>query len=136
MVQTVKVIVRQKLNDITTIDEPLLDMTLEEIQFVIQDYCSIDTIPVGLKYVWANMVEDLYRYYVAISNQAQGGEGTDTQIDMGDVTQLKLGDTTITVDASKNNSLDKKALKGHNANLDSITRNYKQQLNKYRRMVW
>jgi len=131
LLDDVKTIVATKVKSLGDIDNDLLSVTVDEIKVVIQEYCNIDRIPEGLKFTWANMAEDQYRYYNALSNP----QPTQT-LSMGDISQLKIGDTTINVDASKNNSQYKKALRSHTSNLDSIVKNYRQQLNKYRRMVW
>lgn len=127
LLEDVKSIVTTRMRDIEAVDEDLLDMAVEETQLTILNYCNLNTIPKGLKFTWANMAEDVYRFHAS-----KGETGTDS-VNMEDVSQLKIGDTTIQLDRGKNASSISKA---HRPNLDFLIMNYRQQLNQYRRMVW
>ncbi|MFA5638822.1 MAG: hypothetical protein WC961_08080 [Anaerovoracaceae bacterium] len=127
---TVYEIVRAKIKDVA-ITEPDIQLAVDEVEEVIKNYCSIDEVPEGLKYTWANMSVDLVRY------QYESNISTDdvlAGIDASDVSNLKIGDTQIALQG--NNSERGKTLKSHRPNLDQIVMNNKQQLNKFRRMVW
>lgn len=127
---TVNEIVRAKIKDeaITELD---IQLAVSEVEEVIKNYCSIDTIPDALKFTWANMAVDLIRY------QYESNIGTDdvlAGIDVSDVSNLKIGDTQIALQG--NNSERGRILKSHRPNLDQIVMNNKEQLNRFRRMVW
>jgi len=127
---TVDEIVRTKIKNeaITELD---IQLAVNEVEEVIKNYCNIDTIPDALKFTWANMTVDLVRY------QYESNIGADdvlAGIDASDVSNLKIGDTQIALQG--NNSERSKILKSHRPNLDQIVMNNKQQLNRFRRMVW
>jgi hypothetical protein len=127
---TVNEIVRAKIKDeaITELD---IQLAIDEVEEVIKNYCNIDTIPDALKFTWANMAVDLIRY------QYESNIGEDdvlAGIDASDVSNLKIGDTQIALQG--NNSERGKILKSHRPDLDQIVMNNKQQLNRFRRMVW
>lgn len=127
---TVNEIVRTKIKNeaITELD---IQLAINEVEEVIKNYCNIDTIPDALKFTWANMAVDLIRY------QYESNIGADDAlagIDVSDVSNLKIGDTQIALQG--NNSERSKILKSHRPNLDQIVMNNKEQLNRFRRMVW
>lgn len=127
---TVYEIVRAKIKDVA-ITEPDIQLAVDEVEEVIKNYCSIDEVPEGLKYTWANMSVDLVRYQYESSISA---DDVLAGIDASDVSNLKIGDTQIALQG--NNSERSKTLKSHRPNLDQIVMNNKQQLNRFRRMVW
>ena len=127
---TVLEIVRAKIKNpaITELD---IQLAINEVEEVIKNYCNIDTIPEALKFTWANMSVDLIRYQHELNTNA---DDVLAGIDASDVSNLKIGDTQIALQG--NNSERSKILKSHRPNLDQIVMNYKQQLNRFRRMVW
>jgi hypothetical protein len=127
---TVNEIVRAKVK-IEAITELDIQLAVDEVKEVIKNYCSIDDIPEALKYTWANMAVDLVRYQYESNNSS---EDVLNDIDASDVSNIKIGDTQIALQG--NNSERGKTLKSHRPNLDQIVMNNKEQLNKFRRMVW
>ena len=127
---TVNEIVRTKIKNeaITELD---IQLAINEVEEVIKNYCNIDTIPEALKFTWANMSVDLVRYQYESNISA---DDVLAGIDASDVSNLKIGDTQIALQG--NNSERGKTLKSHRPNLDQIVMNNKQQLNRFRRMVW
>jgi hypothetical protein len=127
---TVNEIVRAKIKDeaITELD---IQLAVSEVEEVIKNYCNIGTIPEALKFTWANMSVDLVRYQYESNISA---DDVLAGIDVSDVSNLKIGDTQIALQG--NNSERGKTLKSHRPNLDQIVMNNKQQLNRFRRMVW
>ena len=127
---TVNEIVRTKIKNevITELD---IQLAVNEVEEVIKNYCNIDTIPDALKFTWANMSVDLVRYQYESNISA---DDVLAGIDASDVSNLKIGDTQIALQG--NNSERGKTLKSHRPNLDQIVMNNKQQLNRFRRMVW
>jgi len=127
---TILEIVKAKIKNeaITELD---IQLAISEVEEVIKNYCNIDTIPEALKFTWANMAVDLIRY------QYESNIGEDdvlAGIDVSDVSNLKIGDTQIALQG--NNSERGRILKSHRPNLDQIVMNNKEQLNRFRRMVW
>ena len=127
---TVNEIVRAKIKNeaITELD---IQLAINEVEEVIKNYCNIDTIPDALKFTWANMSVDLVRYQYESNISA---DDVLAGIDASDISNLKIGDTQIALQG--NNSERGKTLKSHRPNLDQIVMNNKQQLNRFRRMVW
>ena len=127
---TVNEIVRAKIKNeaITELD---IQLAVSEVEEVIKNYCNIDTIPDALKFTWANMSVDLVRYQYESNISA---DDVLAGIDASDISNLKIGDTQIALQG--NNSERGKTLKSHRPNLDQIVMNNKQQLNRFRRMVW
>ena len=127
---TVNEIVRTKIKNevITELD---IQLAVNEVEEVIKNYCNIDTIPDALKFTWANMSVDLVRYQYESNISA---DDVLAGIDASDVSNLKIGDTQIVLQG--NNSERGKTLKSHRPNLDQIVMNNKQQLNRFRRMIW
>lgn len=127
---TILEIVQAKIKNagITELD---IQLAISEVEEVIKNYCSIDTIPDALKFTWANMSVDLVRYQYESNISA---DDVLAGIDASDVSNLKIGDTQIALQG--NNSERGKTLKSHRPNLDQIVMNNKEQLNRFRRMVW
>jgi hypothetical protein len=127
---TILEIVQAKIKNeaITELD---IQLAISEVEEVIKNYCSIDTIPDALKFTWANMSVDLVRYQHESNISA---DDVLAGIDASDVSNLKIGDTQIALQG--NNSERGKTLKSHRPNLDQIVMNNKEQLNRFRRMVW
>jgi hypothetical protein len=127
---TVNEIVRAKVK-IEAITELDIQLAINEVEEVIKNYCNIDIIPDALKFTWANMSVDLVRYQYESNISA---DDVLAGIDASDISNLKIGDTQIALQG--NNSERSKTLKSHRPNLDQIVMNNKEQLNKFRRMVW
>jgi hypothetical protein len=127
---TILEIVQAKIKNeaITELD---IQLAINEVEEVIKNYCNIDTIPEALKFTWANMSVDLVRYQYESNISA---DDVLAGIDASDVSNLKIGDTQIALQG--NNSERSKTLKSHRPNLDQIVMNNKEQLNRFRRMVW
>lgn len=123
-------IVDVKLTDILITEAEKL-LAIAEVEQVIKSYCNIDKVPVELNFTWANMVVDLLRFQHAANNP--GGELDD--INVGDVSALKIGDTNITLGGNSASAYSR-GIKSHQADLDSLVMSYKSQLQKFRRMVW
>lgn len=114
---------------ITEVNEQL---AIDETEQVIKNYCNINLVPAGLNFTWANMAVDLLKYTYA-SNSA---DTSSAEPDSAEVSSVKIGDTQIQLGGASTTNQRAAALRSHTAMLDSITMNYKEQLNKFRRMVW
>ncbi len=129
---TVREIVETKLNG-DNIPDGIVTLSILETEQAILSYCNINEMPESLVFTWANMSIDLIKYQVESTTAPQGGVDN---IDMIDVSTLKIGDTQIGLQGGSGSSTRAKALSSHRPNLDSLVMNYKDQLAKYRRMVW
>lgn len=114
-----------------TFDQGIAEISLDEVDQFIKNYCHIDCIPEGLLYVRANMVVDYLRYMEANKPSEDGQVSTSTKL--GPLTSIKSGD--VQYNFADGNS---KAQIGnaHSVNLDSLMCNYTNQLNEYRRITW
>ena len=128
----VQEIVTAKLKNVN-ITPSDMEMAIEEIKQVILQYCNIDDMPEGLTFTWANMSADLARYQYELTIEVDSNlNGVDT----ADVSSIKIGDTQINLQGGSSSNKRNKILKSHTPNLDQIVLNYKDQLNRYRRVVW
>lgn len=129
---TVLEIVQAKLGESGAILSPLsLELAIAEVEQAIKNYCSISSVPDALCFTWANMAVDLLQYELASSE----GPNEDEEVDMNGVSSIRMGDTTINLGGGANSSYGR-AINSHKANLDDIVMNHREQLHKFRRMVW
>jgi hypothetical protein len=115
---------------ITEVDAQL---AIDEVEQTIKNYCSVSLVPAELNFTWANMAVDLLKYDHAVNST-----GDVSDIDSSEVSSLKIGDTQVQLGGTSEKSTNQRAtaLRSHVAGLDAIIMNYKDQLNKQRRMVW
>ncbi|MBU5440297.1 phage head-tail connector protein [Tissierella sp. MSJ-40] len=92
----------------------LLEFTLEDVEQIIKDYCNIKEVPGELNNTMLRMAVDLYR------NENLGEE----ESSLGSVSSIADGDTTVSYKSSANEFK------------DTLTKDYKVQLNRYRKLVW
>ncbi len=92
----------------------LLEFTLEDVEQVIKDYCRIKEIPEVLNNTVLKMAMDLYR------NENLGEE----ESSLGSVSSISEGDTTVSYKSSSNEFK------------DTLIKDYKAQLIRYRKLVW
>lgn len=133
-------IVKVKLGADTP-SEPLLKITVDEIEQTILNYCNINEIPKELTYTFANMVVDLFRYedeFIKATTVSAEGEEEEAEPDVntGNINSIRVGDTTITFGSGSDTSIYNKNLRSHQANLDTVVLDYESQLKKFRRLVW
>ncbi|VUZ28529.1 Uncharacterised protein [Acetobacterium wieringae] len=105
----------KKLLGITGTDQdPILEFIIEDVTETVKNYCNISSIPQGLLNTAYRMAMDLYR------NENIG----DSSISIGQVSSITEGDTSTSF---KSSTAEFK---------DHIMKNYRAQLNKYRKLVW
>lgn len=134
----VKQIVKTKLG-VDSPSDALLDINIDEIEQVILNYCNIDVVPKQLMYTFANMVCDINTYdsqVVKDNTPATEETSGDIEIPASGINSVRVGNTTVTFGSGSDTSTRNRALRSHEADLDSLILNYKAQLNKFRRMVW
>lgn len=101
--------------DITdTSKDALLQFALEDIENIVKEHCHIDTVPIGLNTTVIRMAMELYR------NENLGDEG----ISLGSVSSISEGNTSTSFRSSPSEFK------------DSLLKDYKSRLNKYRKLVW
>ena len=108
--------------------ESMIQQAVDETASVIKNYCNLEKVPDGLGYTWANMAEDLVRYRKA-RNDAD--TGIPQAVTADSVSEINIGDTSIKLGSSSSSTL-----KAHQVNADSLIMNYREQLSKFRRLVW
>ncbi|MBU3193471.1 phage head-tail connector protein [Clostridium algidicarnis] len=92
----------------------LLEFTLEDVEQTIKDYCHIKEIPETLNNTVLKMAMDQYR------NENLGEE----ESSLGSISSISEGDTSISYRSSATEFK------------DSLIKDYKSQLNKYRKLAW
>lgn len=126
---------------VDTPSEPLLNLTIDEVEQEIKNFCNIKEVPRELTYTFANIVVDLFRYrqeFINTTKKPVEGEEEDDDITIneGNMNSIRVGDTTITFGSGSDTMVYNKNMRSHQANLDDVILNYKAQLKKFRRMVW
>lgn len=94
-------------------DNTLL-FAIDDVEETIKGHCHIDEIPTGLNNTVMRMSMDLYR------NENLG----DGSIALGSISSISEGDTSTSFRSSASEFK------------DSLLKDYKSQLNKYRKVVW
>ena len=117
--ERVKVLVSHKLRD-NSISNDIICLAIQEAEQVILNYCNIKKVPAALAFTWANMACDI----VKSLNATETGEPVN-----GAPASVSMGDTTVSVNGSQSTT-------GHTVELDSFIQNYKEQLQKFRRIKW
>lgn len=92
----------------------LLEFALEDVEEIVKDYCNIKEVPKELNNTVLRMAVDLYR------NENLGEEDTP----LGSISSISEGDTTVSYRGSVSEFK------------DTLIKDYKAQLNKYRKLVW
>ncbi|OPA76627.1 DNA-packaging protein [Paenibacillus selenitireducens] len=103
--------------------QPLMETYIEEIGNRIMHYCSVSTVPPGLKLVWVSMTIDAVRI-----DQPNIDEVADTA---GRGETIKIGDTS-TSPSNASGGLTNVS----KSSIDAVVLNYRVDLNRYRRMRW
>ncbi|BDR66978.1 phage protein [Clostridium tetani] len=92
----------------------LLEFALEDVEQIVKNYCHIKEVPEELNTTVLKMAIDMYR------NENLGEEGNS----LGSISSITEGDTSVSYRSSVAEFK------------DSIIKDYKAQLNKYRKLVW
>ena len=129
---TILEILNLKFKD-TGIEDAEKLLAIEEVTQAVKNYCNIEKVPEQLNFVIANMSIDLLRYQ---SSVASADTLDINNIGTTDISSLKIGDTTIQLGEGSPTNDTVIAKKSHVPNLDEIVMNNKEQLQKFRRMVW
>ena len=123
-------IIKQKQTKVEFSDSDIL-AALQEVEQVIKNYCLIPSVPEALKYTWCNMSIDLLLYNYEVNTTP---DDVLNAFDPSDVSTIKVGDTSISLGDKYRSNARSRTLQSHQANLDAIVTNYKDQLNQFRRL--
>lgn len=107
-----KVLLGIKIDDKS--EDLLLEFVIDNIKEIILNHCNLDVLPDGLINTCYRMCMDLYR------NENLGSE----EISLGSISSISEGDTSTSFRSSMSEFK------------DSILKDYKKQLNKYRKVAW
>lgn len=92
----------------------LLEFALEDVEQIVKGYCNIKEVPKELNNTILKMSMDLYR------NENLGEE----ESSLGSISSITEGDTTVSYRSAASEFK------------DTLIKDYKSQLNKYRKLVW
>lgn len=109
-----------------------MDSAIDEVEQEILNYCCIQEVPNALRFTVANMSIDLLEYEAEVNKPASSADLEN--VDLADVSSLKVGDTSVSIGESRRDNTRKSKLNSHKSNLDDIVMNYRAQLNRYRRL--
>lgn len=101
----------------------LRSLALDESKQFILNYCNISSIPSELNFVWANLAFDLLNGAYISSDTA----GCLDCIKPCEVNSVSAGDMSVSRGSDT---------MAHKVDLDSLLFNYKDQLNRFRRVNW
>lgn len=102
------------INDEDTSKDAILNFTISNVEEIILNHCNIEELPEGLINTGYRMCIDLYR------NENLGDEGNP----LGSISSISEGDTSTSFRSSIAEFK------------DSLLKDYKKQLNKYRKVAW
>lgn len=131
------VIAKNKLRGLSDLTDADILGSIEEVEESIRNYChfrAVEKMPMGVRFVWANMSVDLARYETAKA-KADAGTESEADVSISNLTSVKIGDTQLSFSASGNGSSASTAIKSHTANLDDLLMNYKEQLKCFRHPI-
>jgi hypothetical protein len=97
-----------------TTKDMLLQFAIDDTKELILSYCNLEELPIGTLNTAYRMAMDLYR------NENLGNEDSS----LGSISSISEGDTSVSY---RSNTAEFK---------DSLLKNYKIQLNRYRKLVW
>jgi len=120
----------------------LIKQLVDEVKYAICNYCNIERIPEQLKYVWAAMTVDYYRWSQAITSIPQNSDDDSGKSfsASGPVSSIQEGDTTVSFSSGLASAgvatADSSVAHSMSMVLDEVVLNYTNQLNRFRRIVW
>ncbi|HHI5792498.1 TPA: phage head-tail connector protein [Clostridioides difficile] len=94
--------------------DTVLEFILEDVEETVKNYCNISVIPKGLNSTILRMAIDMYK------NESLGSE----DIALGSISSISEGDTSVSYRSSASEFK------------ESLLKDYKAQLNRYRKLRW
>ncbi|WP_074116046.1 phage head-tail connector protein [Clostridioides difficile] len=94
--------------------DTILEFILEDVEEMVKNYCNVPTIPEQLNSTILRMAIDMYK------NESLGSE----DIALGSISSISEGDTSVSYRSSASEFK------------ESLLKDYKSQLNRYRKIRW
>ena len=94
--------------------DTILEFILEDVEEMVKNYCNVPTIPEQLNSTILRMAIDMYK------NESLGSE----DIALGSISSISEGDTSVSYRSSASEVK------------ESLLKDYKSQLNRYRKLRW
>lgn len=95
----------------SNVDESIIDLAILRAEYMVKNYCNIDSIPQELIYIVADIVTDIIKEKYSIKES-------------DNIKSIQQGDTTISFNSKEEVSI----------SIEDIVRGYSRDLNKYRRL--
>ena len=105
---------------------------VDEVTQTVENYCQIPRILFAMRFIVVNMCSDYVIYGDEVGKDI---EEVDLNADPADLSSVKVGDVTIGLGDKYRSNMRKTVLNAHTYDLDSVLLNYKDQLNRFRR-IW
>lgn len=105
---------------------------VDEVTQTVENYCQIPHILFAMRFIVVNMCSDYVIYGDEVGKDI---EEVDINADPADLSSVKVGDVTIGLGDKYRSNMRKTVLNAHTYDLDSVLLNYKDQLNRFRR-IW
>ena len=105
---------------------------VDEVTQTVENYCQIPHILFAMRFIVVNMCSDYVIYGDEVGRDI---EEVDLNADPADLSSVKVGDVTIGLGDKYRSNMRKTVLNAHTYDLDSVLLNYKDQLNRFRR-IW
>lgn len=105
---------------------------VDEVTQTVENYCQIPHILFAMRFIVVNMCSDYVIYGDEVGKDI---EEVDLNADPADLSSVKVGDVTIGLGDKYRSNMRKTVLNAHTYDLDSVLLNYKDQLNRFRR-IW
>ena len=105
---------------------------VDEVTQTVENYCQIPQILFAMRFIVVNMCSDYVIYGDEVGKDI---EEVDLNADPADLSSVKVGDVTIGLGDKYRSNMRKTVLNAHTYDLDSVLLNYKDQLNRFRR-IW
>lgn len=132
MIEKLKLLLKISADD-SSQDETLA-YCLESVEDAVKNYCNRPDIPPQLK---STVVRMAAGYYAACGFNAQsnGAETENMNMNIGTVTKIERGDTTISYESGDAATAADKAA-GGGGGIMELLNDYRAQLNRFRRIRW
>ena len=120
-----------------SLEDSVIVIAVNEVEQKIKNYCTVPEVPDALRYTWANMAIDLLDYENAANTNSDSGvtENDINSILAGNFGTISMGDTSWKQGEWNYSSPYARGISAHTLNLDDIVLNYREDLNKFRR-IW
>ncbi len=105
---------------------------VEEVVQAVENYCQIPCIYYTMRFIVTQLCAD---YIIYDDEVAKDVSTIDMDADPADLSSIKIGDVTIGLGDKYRSNIRKTILNAHTYDLDSFLLNYKDQLNRFRR-IW